>query len=441
MSTIRKFIQEASLRGNKATPDSYLDSVNQRAQGDIRATEQRLGQRMAQFTRMVGEVHHMQAEGGKQAVAGLEALAKKTILDTYGSILGDTVLNIKMPERDEVKNMMEDVPSEPPAQQALKALEDKRVISEVEKRKIANNITQGEAKNVKRMFLMPEVREGLVAIFGEEKGLRYLELIKNITDIASAMDWRIPMEVQHEMWERDKSRFAGSVEVTWEKPADEDLAKKILKDIENGEDITNSPDAEEALGEMQPTINALGSDFAMLLHEAVKGIYELIASAGIPEDEGTAETVIGNTDTLKDELEDLRYGPYLAADLRDFINSIPEASAVENVREHVFGRLMQMPADEFLEIMKAIFTNDESAKLQVRAMILDIKNELQDWEYQNAMDRYSDEPAAPAPVANDEPEEEDYSEMTQREIEALIDDALDAGDIAKVSMLAKYLKK
>lgn len=438
MSTIRKFIQEASLRGNKATPDSYLDAVNQRAAGDIRGTEQRLGAQMGAFMRMVGEVKALQSEVGQQGKTALENLAKQTILSTYGSILGDTELIIKFPDGNEIEEVMNDVPPTPQPAAKLKALEDATVISEVQKRKIANNITQGEAKNVKRMFVMPDVREGLARIFGEQKGLRYLELIKNITDIASAMDWKIPLEVQRQMWERDKSGFAGSVKVDWENDAPEDLAAKILKDLENGDDLTKSPEVEEALGEMKPKITAIGTDFAMLLHEAVKGIYELIASAGIPEDETTAQTVIDNTDTLEDELEDLRYGPYIAADLRDYINSIPEAEGVENIREHVFGRMMQMPADEFLEVMKSILAKDEQAKLQIRAMVMDIKQELQDWEYQNAMNSFDAEP-----VTANEPElgsDEDFSNMTKREIEDLIDAALDAGDIARVSMLAKYLK-
>ena len=39
----------------------------------------------------------------------------------------------------------------------------------------------------------------------------------------------------------------------------------------------------------------------------------------------------------------------------------------------------------------------------------------------------------------EEPREIDYSEMSKREIESLIDDALDAGDIDTVEKLHKYL--
>lgn len=450
MSTIRKFIQEASLRGNKSTPDSYLDGVGQRADQDIRGTEQRLGPDMRAFMQFVQQVHSIQRKAGPAGLARLEKLAEQTILNAYGNILGDTVLNIKFPQQNEVKNMMEETPDDSSEMPKLKELEDKGVISEVQKRKIANNITQGEAKNAKRMLVMPEVRDGLVQILGNEDGQQYLDLLRKITDIASALDWRIPIDIQKRMWTQDKNGFAGSVKVDWEKPnTDEDLATKILKDLEEG-DAETSPAAEEAFGEMKPTINALGTDFAMLLHEAIKGIYELIASAGIPEDEEVAKTVLMNTDTLEDELEDLRYGPYLAGDLRDYINQFPEAADVENIREFVFGKLMQLPAEEFLAVMKAIFTRDPSAKNTIQAMIIEVKQELKDWELGQAFgnedepeEDYS-EPADDYGQSAPEPEddgEEDLSNLSKRELEAKIDAALDSGNFAEVARLSKFMEE
>lgn len=450
MSTIKNFLKEASLRGNKATGDEYLNDIDRRAAQDVRNTEQRLGAQMGQFMQMVGAVRRMQ-DADPRIKPQLEELAKDTILAAYGSILGDTILNIKFPKQNDIQQMMEPAPMEPTP---MKKLEDQAVIDEIQKRKIANNITQGEAKNVKKMFVMPEVREGLIRIFGEQAGLKYLDLITKITDIATAMDWRIPMEFQKQMWERDKGGFAGSVKVEWEQPnQDEDLAAKVLKDLEEG-DIENSAAAEEAIDNMQPTINALGTDFAMLLHETVKGIYELIASAGIPEDEETAQTVIGNTDTLSDEIEDLRYGPYLAADLRDFINSFPGVSEVENMREFIFGKLMLMPAQEFLAVMKGIFTKDPQVNRVIQDLIDEVKQEINDWELGNALghdngsddeESYDDygfttrsreeEHAAPS---GDEP---DYASMSSRELDAAIDAALDAGDYATLDKISKFMKR
>ena len=185
----------------------------------------------------------------------------------------------------------------------------------------------------------------------------------------------------------------------------------------------------------------------MLLHETVKGIYELIAAVGIPDDEETAETVIMNTDTLADEIEDLRYGPEIAADLRDFISAFPEYESIPNLREHVFGKMMAMDAKDFLELMYMILIEDPKAKPVVQEFIDEIAEEIGKYELgQAGIDNDDYEPEetpgrAPAEPVQAGQEEIDYSELTKREIQKLIDKALDAKDFDTVRDLAKYLKE
>jgi hypothetical protein len=186
----------------------------------------------------------------------------------------------------------------------------------------------------------------------------------------------------------------------------------------------------------------------MLLHESVKGIYELIAAVGIPDDEETAETVIMNTDSLADEIEDLRYGPEIAADLRDFVNSFPEYDSIPNLREHVFGKMMAMEAKEFLNLMYMILNEDPKAKPVVQEFIDEVAEEIGRYELGQAGidndDDYEpsdDEPAEAPGRAPAEPEQIDYSELSRREIERLIDAALDVKDFDKVRDLSKYLKE
>ena len=44
-------------------------------------------------------------------------------------------------------------------------------------------------------------------------------------------------------------------------------------------------------------------------------------------------------------------------------------------------------------------------------------------------------------ITSEEPTEVDYSQMSQRDIQSLIDDALDSGDFDKVKILSQYLKE
>lgn len=432
MKTLKQFLHEASLQGNPGTPDEYLKGVERRAMQDVQNTEQRLGRDMGQFMQFVGQVQRMQTP---QVKAQLEKLAEEIIMKEYGSILSQTKLIIKFPKQGEIQQMMEEVPMETPEPQ--KEISDKDTIAKIHARKISNAIMQGEAKNAKRMLALPETMDGMIKIFGPADAAKMVDLLKKITDIASALDWRIPVEVQKQMWERDKSGFSGSVSVDF-KPIqqDEKTAEEIIKSLESGD--IETPEIEDALDEMQPTITALGTDFAMLLHEAIKGIYKLIGTAAIPDDEEEAEKVIANTGTLSDELEDLRNGPYLAADLRDFVNRFTNNSSVENIREHVFGKLMvllKQDTQAFLQLMKEIFTEDAGAIGKMKSIIAEIEQEIKDWE----RSQFDEEvPDFEMPAQQDEPQ--DLSTLSTREIERLIDAALDAGNYAEVSKLSKYLK-
>ena len=139
-------------------------------------------------------------------------------------------------------------------------------------------------------------------------------------------------------------------------------------------------DLEELFNETTPVIKARGMDFAMLIHETVKGIYQLISAIGIPEDEQIANLVIMNTDTLAGELEDLRYGPYIASDLHKFISNFEEYDNIDNLKEHFFGKLMALPADEFLEFIRLMLMEDRRAERIAQDMIDEISEEISEFE-------------------------------------------------------------
>jgi hypothetical protein len=447
-----QFLYEASLEDNPGLPDGYRSDVARRASIDTSATMRELGRKIPQFMSIVQDAVRLQSGNERQ----LEELAESAIRELYGSILDGVKLDIKFPsDAGEIPSEMEDSEMEPPQDQ--EELTDPEVIGEIQKRKIANNITQGEAKNTKLILNMDLIKGGLIEIMGQEDGEKYVTLLNEITKIASFFDWDIPMEAQKQMWQ-NPSGFSGSVSVDWEEPESEEevetierSAEDIMSDLEDGADIEDT-EAEELFDDLQPTIKARGKDFAMLIHETVKGIYELIAAAGIPEDEEVAQTVIMNTDTLADEIEDLRFGPYIAADLRDFVNEFSEATQIENLRERFFGKLMEMPAADFLDLIKNILMGSNSAKTQSQEIIDDISQELSDYKSGEVDDMFGDDPEDYSddledfnlPATMDEPSEVEgnYEDtLSQSEIKALIDTALDNGDFAEVERLAKYLKE
>jgi polyhydroxyalkanoate synthesis regulator phasin len=450
---IKKFdeyevVNEASLKGNPGIPGegdkpgSYLPDVDAKAEAKNREFSRTHGRDIPQFMGFVREAHMIQAGHEKE----LEKIAEEAIRENYGAILDGVELNIKFPKRGEIEQSMSSAPGKPSPEAVFKALEDANIISEIHKRKIANNIAQGEAKNTKTILNMPSITRKVNIALGRESGERYVELLNKITEIASFFDWAIPMEVQQEMWERDKSGFAGSVSIEWETPEDpeetEELAQDILdKLIENPE--LPADDTEELFDQVSPTINALGTDFAMLLHETIKGIYELISACAIPDDEEEATTIISNTDTLADELEDLRYGPEIAADIRDFINEFKESDTVENLREFIFGKMMMLPAPEFLDLIFKILSDDAEAKVIVQDMIDEIKKELNDYELAGSgiTNKEYTVDAEPDEEETDTDGNPDYSKMAKKDVQKLIDKYLENGEFDKIDAALPFLKE
>jgi hypothetical protein len=444
-------LDEASLSDNPGIPGEggkpgdYLRSVEQRVAQKNEEFVRRFGPEIPRFMSNVNELRRLQ-QGHER---DLENLAKEVIIEHYGDILDGVNLIVRFPKQQgDIKNMAEKVPMEPPA--LLKPLEDDGIISEIHRRKIAKNITQGEGKNTKLILNLPEVRDRLKLIMGSENGQKYLDLLNKVTETASFFDWQIPMEVQKEMWERNKDGFSGSVDVSWETPDEdesEDLAQKILDDLMDNDDI-NPDDAEELFDQTSPTITALGSDFAMLLHETVKGIYQLIIAISIPDDSEAAETIISNTDTLADELEDLKYGPEIAADIRDFVNRFPESNKITNLRERVLGKMMLMEAKDFLDLIFRILQDDESAMDDVKEIISEIKQEISDYElgvsgFDKGEDDIDDDGyAIPGEDMGGEEELElDYSKLSQRELQELVDKYLDSGDFEEIEKITPWIKE
>jgi hypothetical protein len=225
------------------------------------------------------------------------------------------------------------------------------------------------------------------------------------------------------MWKNDKSGMSGSVEVEWEdkKESDEDLAQKILDQLKEDGDLPK--EAEDLFYETQPTIHARGMDFAMLVHEAVKGFYELIAAIAIPEDEETAGIVLMNTDSLADEIEDLRYGPKIASDIRDYFNTFPEIrnDDVPNLREHVLGRMYTIEAPEFLDIIASILNKDDRYRRTIEEIIKDVIQEIKDFELEGALGDYGiDSDDNYNPQANTSSKGLDYSDLSKGELESLL---------------------
>jgi hypothetical protein len=102
----------------------------------------------------------------------------------------------------------------------------------------------------------------------------------------------------------------------------------------------------------------------MLLHEAVKGIWQLLKSGSIKDDEELAKIIADNTGTFEDEAQDFRYGVAIQGIFRDFIEAFKDSDKYTNMNLRVYGKLAldsdrggEFTDGEFLEIFKSMLSS------------------------------------------------------------------------------------
>lgn len=508
MKNFNKFWEEVSIEGNPGIPgepskkpdeSKYLSDIERRAKqrlnirhmGDRPSMERErdIQQTFPQLMRLSDEgfrISKVYDQRGRKTDFGrrLEQLANKIILDNFGEILDGVDLDIKFLESGrKIREFMEESDEMPQIPNIrVELVKDEETKRKIHKAKLANNLIQGEAKNTKRIIASPEVKEGLIEIFGEQDGERLHRIYNQITELADKMDWLVPLDFKAHMMEVHPEGSAGAVAIKW-KNKDEEEEKEEKEDELSEEDLQRilgndlDEDEQEQIGSVlsnyTPTIMARGIDFPMLIHETVKGMVELIAaiiwpSEGASEEEiKTAEIVRYNISSSKDEAEEFRTGPEITADLRDFIHENPLSDRHPNIRFFVYGEILNpenYTSEQFLELFRGILNKTPEARREIDRLIERIVREIEsqtreinvgeiDGEYETpettASTDDSDTLEGEEDAKNDIEEltaktrekEEDYSTWSQRDLQAEIDDALDNEDYERVKMLSQYLKE
>jgi hypothetical protein len=102
--------------------------------------------------------------------------------------------------------------------------------------------------------------------------------------------------------------------------------------------------------------------------------------------------------TLEDETQDVKYGPYIAADIRDYIFGLidrkyeNDVKEIKHIKEFIYSKIAQLRADIFIDLIYFIL-NKEMTKADyimkqnkiVESIIEDFNGDTEDYE-----DSYSD---------------------------------------------------
>ena len=209
----------------------------------------------------------------------------------------------------------------------------------------------------------------------------------------------------------------------------------------------------------KPKIIAQGMTFSFLLHELTKGVMELMSLHGTAHDNDIRKYVEDKTDHLDAEPDDIRLGVGIWEKVSRYID-------IDNPQHEAlfYHKLVTLPAEEFNGLMRGLVRGDRNSVQRVQEIADEASNELRDEEYNEAMGTYNERDDEPTPAGEDEgpegeysdpelnrilggsketekPEsgEPDYSKMSKRELQDLMDDALDNGDFALAAKIGPYL--
>jgi len=126
----------------------------------------------------------------------------------------------------------------------------------------------------------------------------------------------------------------------------------------------------------QFVITANAACFPMLVHEIIKGLYEIIGTEGFGKNQEKNKAIVNAVDKIENEPRDLQYGKFIY----DAINQLYVGADIDDarVRELFFAELYKLDDEEFIPFIENAIngrlTNDE--KKWATDTMKDIKRDL-----------------------------------------------------------------
>jgi hypothetical protein len=144
-----------------------------------------------------------------------------------------------------------------------------------------------------------------------------------------------------------------------------------------------------------PTVKARASTLPLLIHEMVKGVYEVFGTHGLPDEPKQSEMVIDATDSLAGEVWDSRFGPVFWERLvRTFPMEIIEEGK-RYLQHYLITRIFKLKAKEFMSLVSLVVSNDKSKNLmgerKIRKMVDEIIEDLRRRDFENEIEKYEND--------------------------------------------------
>jgi len=294
-----------------------------------------------------------------QHATELAALAVQLVMKELGVEEGDInyEAKIEIPSSEGFKNS-------PPGEMEPEEVElEKELFDELDdftleraKRRMINAMMQGAS--TKGHFMFHYVREGLQQITGQAD--RLISMYGALMSAADAMLWQ------------GSNRGLG---------------------VGGGSGTPMVAGKERAYpNENPPRVVATAINFPILVHELIKGTYEVISALhGQPKDKDLARRVMDKEDSKNKEIWDFRLGPAIWDILKD---SFPEDTITEEdkvgIQLIMFQTIVSKPAKEFLVFMKEVLSGSDTGKRLMKSLYDMINGEINDYDYKVAMSDFNE---------------------------------------------------
>jgi hypothetical protein len=213
----------------------------------------------------------------------------------------------------------------------------------VAKRRFMNAIIQGAAKKGHYMFEL--IRDSL-----EEMEPGITDKYGALMAMNDYLYWLLPPDMMEQMAAAGQN-MGGSEEIEMETD-------------EEGNETGNF------------VVKAKAVMFPILVHELIKGYYDILGAGSIPEDPVQGQMVKAKADIITNEIFDIIIGAYLWEKL---LESYPEKVLIENmkiVQSLIFREFSMLPKNKFTSLAQRINSGDTSAYRDMEKIADDIINRL-----------------------------------------------------------------
>jgi hypothetical protein len=140
-----------------------------------------------------------------------------------------------------------------------------------------------------------------------------------------------------------------------------------------------------------PTVKARAATFPLLIHELIKGIYEIFGTHGLPDDPKQAEMIMGAEDTLPAEIWDMRLGPIFWEKFQEVYPMELFDEDKKHIQHYLFMRFSKLDAEQFFRVAKLILKGDPQGEKFIKKLVDEIVSDLKKQEYEDEASKWDDD--------------------------------------------------